>query len=89
MLLFVVIGFAFFFTSFIVNVIPDHTATVVLKVVLKYICPPIELLVNLANGKYGVIQNLACVMHSLVLTAIYSIVGIIILIKRQFACESD
>ncbi len=89
MLLFVVIGFTFFFTSFIVSFIPDHTATVVLKVILKYICPPIELLVNLAGGKYSLIQNLACFMHSLVLTALYSIVGIIILIKRQFACESD
>ena len=89
MLLFVLIGFTFFFTSFLVSFIPDYTATVVLKVVLKYICPPIELLVNLAGGKYSLIQNLGCVMHSLVLTALYSIVGIIILIKRQFACESD
>jgi len=89
MLLFVITGFTFFFTSFIVNVIPDHTSTVVLQNVLKYTCPPIELLVNMASGKYSVIQNLACVMHSLVLAALYSIVGTIILIKRQFACESD
>ncbi|MHC4728708.1 MAG: ABC transporter permease subunit [Planctomycetota bacterium] len=89
MLLFVATGFTFFFASFLVSFIPDHTTTIVLKVVLRYTCPPIELLVNLANGKYSVIQNFACVMHSLVLTALYSIVGIIILIKRQFACESD
>ena len=89
MLLFVVIGFAFFFASILETFFLDHTAKVVLQNVLKYTCPPIELLVNMASGKYSLIQNLACVMHSLVLTAIYSIVGIIILIRRQFACESD
>jgi ABC-type transport system involved in multi-copper enzyme maturation permease subunit len=89
MLLFVIIGFTFFFISFLVSFIPDHTTTVVLQNVLKYTCPPIELLVKMANGKYSIIRNLGCVMHSLMLTAFYSIVGIIILIKRQFACESD
>ena len=89
MLLFVVIGFTFFFASLLETFFRDHTAKVVLQVVLRYTCPPIELLVNMATGKYSLIQSLACVMHSLVLTAFYSIVGIIILIKRQFACESD
>jgi ABC-type transport system involved in multi-copper enzyme maturation permease subunit len=89
MLLFVATGFVCLFTSFLVSFLPDHTATAVLRVVLKYTCPPVELLVNMANGKYSLIQNLGCVVYSLVLTALYSIVGIIILSKRQFACVRD
>jgi ABC-type transport system involved in multi-copper enzyme maturation permease subunit len=89
MLLFVATGFTCFFLSFLVSFLPDHTSAVVLQVVLKYTCPPIELLVNLASGKYGLIQNLGCVVYSLVLTAFYSIVGIIILSKRQFTCVRD
>ena len=89
MLLFVATGFICFFASFLVSFLPDHISTVVLQVVLRYTCPPIELLVNMANGKYGLIQNLGCVVYSLVLTVLYSLVGIIILSKRQFACVRD
>lgn len=89
MLLFVATGFTFLITSFLVSFVPDHTVTAVLQVVLRYTCPPIELLVNFVSGKYGLVQNLGCVVHSLVLTVLYSIVGIIILSKRQFACVRD
>jgi hypothetical protein len=89
MLLFVATGFVCFFTSFLVSFLPDHISTVVLRVVLKYTCPPIELLVNLATGKYGMVKDFACILYSLVLTAIYGIVGILILSKRQFACVRD
>lgn len=89
MLLFVATGFTFFFASFLGSFLPDHTATAVLQVVLRYTCPPIELLVNLAIGKYGFIQNLGCVLYSLVLTVLYSIIGITILSKRQFVCVRD
>jgi ABC-type transport system involved in multi-copper enzyme maturation permease subunit len=89
MLLFVATGFTFFFASFLVTSFPDHRATAVLRIVIRYTCPPIELLVNLAGGKYNWIQSFGCVMYSLVLTAFYGIAGIIILSKRQFACVRD
>lgn len=89
MLLFIAIGFVFFFASILETFFPDHTVKVVLEVVLRYTCPPIELLVNLATGKYSMVKDLGCVLYSLVLTTIYSIVGIIILSKRQFACVFD
>jgi len=89
MLLFVAAGFVCFFSSFLVSFLPDHISTVVLRIVLKYTCPPIELLVNLANGKYSLVKDFGCVLYSLVLTAIYSIVGITILSRRQFACVRD
>lgn len=89
MLLFAAIGFVYFFASLLVISFPKHTATVVFLGTLRYVCPPVELLFNLANGKYSLIQGLVCVMHSLVLTALYSIVGIIILSRRQFICVRD
>jgi hypothetical protein len=89
MLLFVATAFVCFFVSFLVSFIPDHISTVMLRVVLRYTCPPIELLVNLATGKYSLVKDLGCVLYSLVLTTIYSIVGIIILNKRQFAYVRD
>ncbi len=89
MLLFVAIGFTVFFASFLVTSLPDHIITAVLRVVLKYTCPPIELLLNVAIGKYGLMRNFGCVVYSLLLTALYSIAGIIILSKRQFACVRD
>jgi len=89
MLLFVAIGFVYFLAGILMTYSRKDTATVMFLGALKYACPPFELLFKLANGKYGMIKSVACVMHSLVLTAVYSIVGIIILSKRQFVCERD
>ena len=89
MLLFVAIVFTCLLTRYLVTSLPDHTVTLVFRIVLKYTCPPIELLVNFANGKYSLIQNLGCVLYSLVLTMLYGIAGIIILSKRQFICIRD
>lgn len=89
MLLFVAIVFTCLIARYLVTSLPDHTVTLVFRIVLKYMCPPIELLVNLANGKYSLIQNLGCVLYSLLLTVLYGIVGILILSKRQFVCVRD
>lgn len=89
MLLFVAIVFTCLLMRYLVTSLPDHTVTLVLRIVLKYMCPPIELLVNLANGKYSLMKDLGCVLYSLLLTVLYGIVGILILSKRQFICVRD
>jgi len=89
MLLFVAIGFLYFFVSLLLTSFPKYPATVVFLGTLRYVCPPFELLFKLANGKYNLIQSLTYVLHSLVLTVLYSIVGIIILSRRQFIFERD
>ena len=89
MLLFAAIGFIYFFVMLMMSLFPKHTATEALMDFLRYACPPVELLGNLAFGKYSLIKSLGCVMHSLILTVLYGIVGIIILCKRQFVCVRD
>jgi ABC-type transport system involved in multi-copper enzyme maturation permease subunit len=89
MLLFAAIGFTYFFVMLMTNLFPEHPATEVFMGFLRYACPPVELLGKLGLGKYSVIKNFGCVMHSLGLTFVYSTVGIIILCRRQFVCVRD
>jgi hypothetical protein len=72
----------------------DDTGAIVFTSILRYAGPPFGLLSNLAEGEYGkfsliigqhkLIKGLACITHSMVLTVLYSIVGIILLSRRQF-----
>ena len=89
MLLFAAIAFVYFFAMLLMNSFSKHAAIDVFMGILKYACPPVELLCKLALGKYGAIRSLGCVMHSLALTTLYGTVGIIILCKRQFVCVRD
>ncbi|MGB2863796.1 MAG: ABC transporter permease subunit, partial [Sedimentisphaerales bacterium] len=89
MLLFAAIGFVYFFVMLMMSQFPKHTTTEVFMGLLRYACPPVELLIKLAIGKYSMIRSLGCVMHSLALTILYSAAGIIILCKRQFVCVRD
>ncbi len=66
---------------------------------IRYPWPPFELLYKFANGEYGkysltvgrfsVTKSVACVVHSLILTVVYSIVGIVLLGRRQFSRQRD
>jgi len=66
---------------------------------IRYPWPPFELLYKLANGEYGkysltvgrfsITKSVACVVHSLILTVVYSIIGIVLLSKRQFSRQRD
>lgn len=77
----------------------EETGTKVFMHLLRYAGPPFELLHKLGKGEYGeyslivgkysLVKSVACVTHSLVLTVLYSIVGIILLSKRQFTCEQS
>ncbi len=89
MLLFAAIIFVYIILSFLLGLFPKHSATEAFMGFLRYACPPVELLCNVAFGKYSAIKSLGCVMHSLLLTAVYGTVGIIILCKRQFVFLRD
>ncbi len=66
---------------------------------VRYAWPPSELLRKFAGGEYGrhaltvgpltLPQSVACVVHSLMLTCIYSAVGMLLLCRRQFSRVRD
>ncbi len=97
LLLFIAIASAYFIVSILSWYHDGDTGTKVLTALLRYAGPPFELLSKLAEGEYGkysliigqhkLIKGLACITHSLVLTVLYSIVGIILLSRRQFTNE--
>jgi len=99
LLLFITVASAFFIVSILSWYHDGDTGTKVLTAVLNYAGPPFKLLSKLAEGEYGkysliigqykLIKGLACITHSLVLTVLYSIVGIILLSRRQFTYELD
>jgi len=89
MLLFAAIAFTYFAVSLMFSVFPNQPATKTFMGLIRYGCPPVELLGKLALGKYSAIRSLGCIAHSLTLMTLYSAVGIVILCKRQFVCVRD
>jgi hypothetical protein len=89
MLLFAAIVFTYVFVSLMLGLLPNHPATKAFMSLIRYGCPSVELLCNVALGKYSAIKSLGCVAHSLLLTVFYGTVGIIILCKRQFVFLRD
>jgi hypothetical protein len=94
---------AFLFFGFLNSALswynPEDTITDVIKAFVKYACPPFGLLTSLAQGeyakysliigKYSAIKAVACVTHTFVLTAFYSLAGVLILNRRQFTCSQE
>ena len=86
----IVVSFLSFYHS-------EEIGTKVFVGFMRYAGPPFGLLTKLGKreygeyslivGKYSLVKSVACVTHSLVLTVLYSIVGIILLSKRQFTGE--
>ena len=78
---------------------PDDTMTKVISAFGKYVCPPFTLLTRMVEGeyskyslivgKYSSIKAVACVTHTIVLTMFYSVVGILLLSRRQFTCSRE
>ena len=66
---------------------------------IHYAWPPFAMLKKFAGGEYGkfaltvgpfsVAKSTACVIHSFFLTALYSVVGIILLCRREFSRVRD
>lgn len=99
LLLLVVIITVFFVVSMMMGYLKQHSETDVLVSFISYACPPFKLLYKFACGEYGkysltvgrfsLAKSVACVVHSLILTVVYSIVGIVLLNRRQFSCGRD
>ena len=78
---------------------PDDSMTKIISAFVKYVCPPFKLLTRMVEGeyskyslivgKYSSIKAVACVVHTFVLTVSYSIVGILLLSRRQFTCSRE
>ena len=66
---------------------------------IRFAFPPFEMLYEFACGEYGknsltverfsLAKSVACAIHSLILTVVYSVVGIVLLSRRQFSCRRD
>jgi hypothetical protein len=97
LLLFVAVASAYVIVSILSWHYKDDTGAKVFTLILRYTGPPFQLLSRLAEGEFGkysliigqykLIKGLACITHSLVLTVLYSFIGITLLSRRQFTYE--
>jgi ABC-type transport system involved in multi-copper enzyme maturation permease subunit len=99
LLMLVVVVTVYFVVSLLMGSAGSEGSKGVFAGFIRYPWPPFELLYKLANGEYGkysltvgrfsLTKSVACVVHSLILTVVYSIVGIALLSKRQFSRQRD
>jgi ABC-type transport system involved in multi-copper enzyme maturation permease subunit len=99
LLLLVVIVIGSFVAKLLMGALTAETATGALTNFIRYACPPFELLAKFAAGEYdkfsltvgrfGVTKSVACIVHCLMLTVAYGIVGIVILCRREFSRVRD
>ncbi len=99
LLLLVVTITGFFVVTWLMGSLKQQAETGVFFSFIRFACPPFKLLSKLAGGEYGkysltvgrfsLAKSVACVIHSLILTVVYSIVGIVLLSRRQFSSERD
>ena len=99
LLILVVVATAYFVTGLLGMALSQKESSGFLTGFIRYCWPPFELLSKLAKGEYekfsltvgrfSVAKRIACVVHSLILTVVYSIIGIILLRKRQFSRQRD
>ncbi len=99
LLLLVVIITVFFVVSMMMASMHQQGETGILFSFISFACPPFKLLYKFACGEYGkysltvgrfsLAKSVACVVHSLILTVIYSVVGIVLLSRRQFSSGRD
>lgn len=83
-LLFFAAGVVVFALSFVVSFFPDHKLTAVFLGLVRWACPPVELMGRIGLGLAGVWRSLDSVAHSLMLTVLYGAIGIILLGRREF-----
>ena len=95
LVLLVTVATVFFAISFIRSVMHYQEETGAFFYFVKYACPPFKLLYKFAYGEYGkysltvgrfsLSKSIASVLHSMILTIVYSVIGIVLLSKRQFS----
>jgi len=89
LLLFIVTVAVCFLLSLSIHFFPKSAGVNAALRVVRYTCPPMELLGNTALGKLDLLQGLGSVALSLLLAALYAVAGIILLGKREFKYVAD
>jgi ABC-type transport system involved in multi-copper enzyme maturation permease subunit len=89
MLLFIVTAAVFFLLSMLMSFFPKSAAVHVLLRVVRYTCPPVELLGSTASGVFSLLPGLGSIAHSLLLTILYGAAGILLLGRREFKFVAD
>ncbi|MEN6425522.1 MAG: ABC transporter permease subunit [Phycisphaerales bacterium] len=67
----------------------DHLGTKIYHGIVRYGCPPVELLVRMGRGQDNLMQAIGSIGHSLLLTAFYGTIGILLLSRREFKNAAD
>jgi len=67
----------------------DHLGTRIYLGILRYAGPPLELLVQFGRGRDNLLQAMGSIGHSLLLTTLYSAIGIVLLGRREFKGATD
>ncbi len=98
-LLLVIIPTAYFLLGLMAMYLRQEANSGPLVSFIRYPWPPFELLYKLAAGewgqyaltvgKYSVTKSFACIIHSLMLTLVYSIIGIVLLGRREYSRVRD
>lgn len=89
MLVFVAGGLTMYMVTMLKMLLPDEIYTRVLAGILRYAGPPVELLARMGQGQFDVLRSLGSAGHGLVLTALYSAVGVFLLGRREFKRTGD
>jgi ABC-type transport system involved in multi-copper enzyme maturation permease subunit len=99
LVLFVVIATGYVVVNLLTSLLRQHASAGTFMSFIKYPWPPFELLSKFAGGeheeygltvaRFGLVKSIGCVLHSLMLTAAYGVIGIILLSRRQFSCMRD
>jgi len=99
LILLIVIVTGFVVVDQLMEYLKEQAETGVLVSFIRFACPPFEMLYEFACGEYdknsltvgrfSLGKSVACVVHSLILTVVYSVVGIVLLSRRQFSCRRD
>jgi hypothetical protein len=84
MLLFFATTVVIFGISFVGSFYPDHKLTAVFLGLVRWACPPVELMGRIGLGLTSLWQGLDSVAHALLLTVLYGAIGIILLGRREF-----
>jgi len=89
MLLFVATGLTVYMIAMLQAFLPDAIYTKAFAAILRYAGPPIEFLSSVGAGKSDILHGFGSAGHSLVLTALYGGIGIVLLDRREFKRTGD
>ena len=67
----------------------DSIGTKICHEIVRYAGPPVEFLVQMGLGRYGLLDGLGHAVHCLILIVFYGVIGVILLDRREFTCVGD